>query len=307
MPRHPSPAQREASRRNGRQSRGPHDTSQTRFNAVKHGLLSKKACFLSEEDRRTYRELHQGLVDDLRPKGMLEAMLVERLASAHCRQMRAIELRAWWERPRAQREAAMDSGELVADPRVFTGGGDNYARGGELLLRYERELQRQFDTALRELSVISCQLSATAGKRQSLVGSRQSVVTAGEAEGTRRPSAVELGIVRREGGAGRAADRTPSPQPSPSGRGTEPQPTQAAPRSKLQRIREARQQRKRRQKHFVVHDEPGGPVVVEEYRRKPQTDEEVEAFFDGLEERLERGRELERRAKEAREAAAAGA
>ncbi len=42
MPKHPTPAQREASRRNGGKSHGPHDTSQTRFNALKHGAMLKR-------------------------------------------------------------------------------------------------------------------------------------------------------------------------------------------------------------------------------------------------------------------------
>ena len=373
MPKHPTPAQREASRRNGGKSHGPHDTSQTRFNALKHGLLSRKACFRSEEDRLAYQELHEALVEDLRPVGTLQAMLVERLASAHWRHIRAVELRAWWEMPRAEREAAYASGELVAGPWVFTSGTDNYARGGELLLRYEHELQRQFDTALRELSVVRRQASGTAGKRESVdgsrrsagtagqesgsrrqasgtageresvVGSRQSVAAAGQESGSRRQvagtardgrrrSAVELGIVRRSDGARGPAGRTPSPQPSPSGRerGTEASPpgatqgpvgarftapTTAAgamngaptaeaqgpmevgPRGKLRPMRDARRRGKHGKGRFVVHDEPGGAVVVEEPSTPPQTQEEVEAFFAGLDERLQRMRELEKGAR----------
>ena len=303
MPKHPTPAQREASRRNGGKSHGPHDTSQTRFNALKHGLLSRKICFQSQEDRQVYQELHAGLVDDLRPVGMLEAMLVERLASAHCRQMRAIELRAWWELPRAAREAAYASGELVAGPWVFTSGTDNYARGGELLLRYEHELQRQFDQALRQLSVVRRQASGTAGTvgraRESAVGGRQ--------------SAVALGIVQRSEPAVGANGRTPSPQPSapranegpagarltapaaPAGAmngaptadgGVKPEaerPVGVAPRGKLQRIREARKQGKRGKRPFVVQDDPGGPAGVEGRPTQPLSIEEAEAFLDTLE------------------------
>jgi len=298
MPKHPTPAQREASRRNGGRSHGPHDTSQTRFNALKHGLLSRQIHFLTQEDRDVYQELHDGLVEDLRPVGMLEAMLVERLASAHCRQMRAIELRAWWELPRAAREAAYASGELVAGPWVFTGGGDNYARGGELLLRYEHELQRQFSTALRELSVVRRQASGTAGKRQ---------------------SAVALGIVQRTDAAVGPTGPTPSPQPSPSGRErgtagamngapttetlrcaqgdtrTRPgaingaptteaeRPVEVGPRGKLRRIREARKRGKRGKRPLVVQHEPGGPVGVEGRPTQPLSIEEAETFLDVLE------------------------
>jgi len=38
----------------------------------------------------------------------------------------------------------------------------------------------------------------------------------------------------------------------------------------------------------VVHEEPGGPVVVEEPAAQPQSVEEVERFLAGLDERLAR-------------------
>jgi len=38
----------------------------------------------------------------------------------------------------------------------------------------------------------------------------------------------------------------------------------------------------------VVHEEPGGPVVVEESAGRKQSAEEVERFLAGLDERLAR-------------------
>ena len=278
MPKHPTPAQREASRRNGQKSQGPHNTSTTRFNATKHGLLSRKIHFETPEEREAYEELHAALVEDIQPQGALQQVIVERLASAHVRQIRAVELRAWWERPRAQREAAYASGELVAGPWVFTSGTDAYWRGGELILRYERELQRQFDQALR-------QLSATA--KQSVVGSRQSAAT------TRR----ERREARRDG-------RRPHPQPPLlKERGTETAwPVEVGPGGKVRPMRDPRCPGQGGKRRFVVHHEPSGPVVIEEPNTPGESWEEVEKFFEGLDDRLKHLSEIDRKAKEARAA-----
>ena len=81
MPRNPSPAQQEASRRNGAQSQGPKDTSRTRFNALRHGLLAEGLVFTSEAQQQRFIILHADLVADLKPEGPLEHLLVERVAT----------------------------------------------------------------------------------------------------------------------------------------------------------------------------------------------------------------------------------
>jgi len=99
MPRHPSPAQQEASRRNGAQSQGPKDTSHTRFNALRHGLLGEGLVFTSEEQQQRFILFHDGLVADLKPEGPLEQALVERVATCYQRLGRAGQLIAFWSLP----------------------------------------------------------------------------------------------------------------------------------------------------------------------------------------------------------------
>src|SRR5438034_4094665 len=52
----------EANRRNGKKSRGPKDTSSTRFNATKHGLLANGLTELDDAEgfRETFRDLKGG-------------------------------------------------------------------------------------------------------------------------------------------------------------------------------------------------------------------------------------------------------
>ena len=53
-----SQRKREANRSNAKSSTGPRDTKATRFNAVKHGILSKQAlASLGDEDNEVREEL----------------------------------------------------------------------------------------------------------------------------------------------------------------------------------------------------------------------------------------------------------
>jgi len=61
----------------------------SKFNALKHGLFST-ALILKGESAREYGLFLTGFRDDLRPEGMLENLLVERLATLHWRLRRLI-------------------------------------------------------------------------------------------------------------------------------------------------------------------------------------------------------------------------
>ena len=83
-----SPAKLAANRRNGRKSKGPRTEegkSRSRWNALKHGVLSQRLVVLNENDGQTYTLLLENLRCDLNPGNALEEILVEKIAMAYWR------------------------------------------------------------------------------------------------------------------------------------------------------------------------------------------------------------------------------
>lgn len=53
---------------NAQKSTGPKDTSKTRFNPLKHGLLSKEIwSIISKEERVLLNELHEEILNEISP------------------------------------------------------------------------------------------------------------------------------------------------------------------------------------------------------------------------------------------------
>jgi hypothetical protein len=87
---------REANQQNAQRSTGPKTVegkNAIRWNALKHGLLAN-AVVLPQEDRAEYERLSAGLAESLQPVGMLEALLVEEIASIYWRRRRAVRAEA---------------------------------------------------------------------------------------------------------------------------------------------------------------------------------------------------------------------
>lgn len=83
-----SPAKLAANRRNGQKSKGPkteEGKSRSRWNAVKHGVLSQRLVVLNDNDGQTYTLLLENLRHDLNPGNALEEILVEKIAMAYWR------------------------------------------------------------------------------------------------------------------------------------------------------------------------------------------------------------------------------
>ena len=82
----PSKKQLGANKSNAQKSTGPKDTSLSRLNAVKHGILSKEVL-LDGEDGKTLEELGRKLSGELQPCGELEIILVDQAEKPlrHCR------------------------------------------------------------------------------------------------------------------------------------------------------------------------------------------------------------------------------
>ena len=92
----------EANRRNALKSTGlrtPEGKRAVRYNALKHGLLAKEVIIELKEDRAEFDEFFSRLHEDLQPVGMLEEMLVEKIAVD------------WW---RLRRVLRSEAGEICA-------------------------------------------------------------------------------------------------------------------------------------------------------------------------------------------------
>jgi hypothetical protein len=80
-----SPARLAANRRNAARSTGPRTPRGQRrssLNALKHGILSRQLVAVdTPADQALFRALHRSLVAELYPVGVVEILLVERIAS----------------------------------------------------------------------------------------------------------------------------------------------------------------------------------------------------------------------------------
>ncbi len=81
-----------ANRRNSKKSTGPNNTTSTRFNATKHGLLS--AGITELDDAEGYRTVLRDLTQEKDPQGPVETFLVEFAALDMVRLRRARRLEA---------------------------------------------------------------------------------------------------------------------------------------------------------------------------------------------------------------------
>ena len=139
----------EANRRNAQKSTGPKDTSLTRLNALRHGLLSREVL-IEGEDKGALEELGERLRQELAPQGELEDLFVDRIVSSAWRLRRAIRVeRDYIQEERKSRKfdyfrADRESWDVVA--RGLGG------RGTLLnLIRYETAIEKQIYKALHEL------------------------------------------------------------------------------------------------------------------------------------------------------------
>ena len=88
----------EASRRNGRRSRGPitaNGKARSSRNAVRHGILAEDVCAGDiSEHRNTFNTLLDQLRAELAPSSLLESLIVERIAAALWRTRRVLAFEA---------------------------------------------------------------------------------------------------------------------------------------------------------------------------------------------------------------------
>lgn len=137
-----------ANRKNAKKSTGPKDTSLTRLNALKHGILSEEVL-LNGEKRKDLEELGRRLRQELAPQGELEIILVDRIISSIWRLKRTLKVESAvmsWEYEKGLHDyEGRPADERLACRRMFFGN-DN-----EMIIRYETTIERQIYRALHEL------------------------------------------------------------------------------------------------------------------------------------------------------------
>ena len=85
-----------AARRKGQATEAPRqikDTTRTRYNAIRHGILARSVV-LPDEDPQQYEDLRTALGKDLGVVGMVEEMWLDRLVSCYWRQQRILRAEA---------------------------------------------------------------------------------------------------------------------------------------------------------------------------------------------------------------------
>lgn len=143
-----------ANRRNALKSTGPKDTSRSRLNALKHGLLSKEVLMAGEE-KKVLEQLGRKLRLELTPQGELETVLVDRIISSMWRLKRAVRVETGYLQAEYEECKASDWGigerndsktwSLVAMRQL--GNSTTWLN----LIRYESAIERQIYRALHEL------------------------------------------------------------------------------------------------------------------------------------------------------------
>jgi hypothetical protein len=176
-----SPRKVEANRRNAQRSTGPRTAlgkSRVSRNAVKHGIFSKNLLTRDAdgcEDPREYCQMHAAISEHYQPQGLLEELVVDRIASVTWRLARVPRcergqidraLNAHRFQAGQGRGHVADSAELLelhnpADDKIF----DDLLlpSNGELdrLLRYEDAISKQRDRAIAELETLQVRRRAS--------------------------------------------------------------------------------------------------------------------------------------------------
>ena len=170
----------QANGRNAKLSTGPKDTRRTRYNAQKHGLLSKAAIIKNgraKEDPRELKTLLEALREDFQPEGAMEEILVDRIAACYWRLRRAQRAEVGEIRQLAD-DDFMNSLIHGADMEPEVVGLLRSLPDGDVLakvIRYETAIDRQMYRALKELRELqAARLGGKATRHPVIIGMQES-------------------------------------------------------------------------------------------------------------------------------------
>lgn len=178
MPADPTPAQREASRKNGARSRGPvsaEGRARIARAATRHGLFGTFRI-LPEEDGRAFAALRDGWAERLRPQGPAETAALERFVAVIWREGRLVAVEDRLLRAMARGEPAEGLPALAS------------------ILRYRARLERERRIAEEELARLRALRAAAA----------ETVAAAGEAAAPVEPAGRAEPVGREAAGNGAA-------------------------------------------------------------------------------------------------------
>lgn len=119
-----------------------------RFNALKHGIWGK---LISEYESDLYQDLLVDLLDELEPKGIIQNMMVERIAVAYLRMYRLAKAENEFIKATlnpSSPEITLKFNDDGYDPKI-----DRQAMSSmfEIYARYETTIENHFYRALKEL------------------------------------------------------------------------------------------------------------------------------------------------------------
>jgi hypothetical protein len=190
-----------ASRINGAKSRGPRTEegkARSSRNALKHGLRAQKLMLVEGEDAAEFEGLEAALADELAPVGVLQSVLVQRIA------------RATWRLSRADR-MEVELFERDCGPEGDLGlaliRDGNGARAFPTLLRYRGAALAELWRALRTLKALQAEEGAASRVR----------------EAAPAPVLVFAPKHARAGTSGELAPEEEARQPEPCGNPIEPE------------------------------------------------------------------------------------
>jgi hypothetical protein len=145
-----SPQQIRANHANAQLSTGPNDTSRTRSNGMQHGMTSKQTV-IRGESQVEYDQFQSTLIKELGPGSETERLLAERIVAAAWRLRRFSRMEAAFFNSRidAYLEANPDHDPDAALANLFCDGAE--AQHMRLFLRYQTAVQREYDTAVKQL------------------------------------------------------------------------------------------------------------------------------------------------------------
>ena len=216
----PLSARAEASRRNGAKSRGPktlNGKARSSRNALKHGLRAQKHMVLPDEDAAEFEALEASLIDELAPDGVLQTLLVKRIAASAWRMGRAerIEVEIFAE------NALPDGGPGLSMIRDA-----NRARAFETLVRYRAGTLAEFWRSLRTLKALQSEaLSRAAAASRAEAAAPQAKVAAPQA----RVAAPQAEVAAPQAEVAAPQARVAAPQAEV----TAPQAEVAAPQARV--------------------------------------------------------------------------
>jgi hypothetical protein len=165
----------EASRANGRLSRGPlteEGKRKSSRNSVRHGLLACSVVCQSESESRFLEFLNQ-LMEEHQPATPTQHMLVETMAVSRWRLIRT------WEMQRSILECGSehDGGGSAQERAIRDMAKSDPLHCHQLLLRYEVALDRQFHKALRELQRLQTLNTPPAKRTQEVPETKETPLT----------------------------------------------------------------------------------------------------------------------------------